>query len=59
VWLTVPFDGGDGATGRGRRAFAALAGTATPNGIVVDLDRGQALLHSLDPDVRSGHEVLP
>lgn len=59
AWVTVPFETGDGAAGRGQRAFAALAGTATPNAIVVDLDRGEALLHALDPDVPSGHQVLP
>lgn len=58
VWLTVPYPTDDGARGRWQRAFGAIAGTATPNAIVVDLDRGEALLHSLEPGVSTGREVV-
>jgi hypothetical protein len=58
AWLTVPYPTADGAKGRWQRAFATIAGTATPNAIVVDLDRGAALLHALEPGVKTGHEVV-
>jgi hypothetical protein len=58
AWLTVPFPTDEGAKGRWQRAFATIAGTATPNAIVVDLDRGEALLHALEPGVKTGHEVI-
>ncbi len=58
VWLTVPFPTEEGAVGRWQRAFATVAGTATPNAIVVDIDEGEALLHSLEPRVSTGREVL-
>jgi hypothetical protein len=58
AWLTVPFPTDEGVKGRWQRAFATIAGTATPNAIVVDLDRGEALLHALEPGVKTGHEVI-
>jgi hypothetical protein len=58
TWLTVPYPTAEGAKGRWQRAYATTAGTATPNAIVVDLDRGEALLHSLEPRVSTGREVV-
>jgi multisubunit Na+/H+ antiporter MnhE subunit len=58
VWLTVPYPTAPGEQGRWQRAFATTTGTATPNAIVVDLDRGEALLHALEPGVKTGHEVI-
>jgi multisubunit Na+/H+ antiporter MnhE subunit len=58
VWLTVPFATADGDLGRWQRAFATTCGTATPNAIVVDLDRDEALLHSLEPRVKTGREAI-
>jgi multisubunit Na+/H+ antiporter MnhE subunit len=58
VWLTVPFPTADDDVGRFQRAFATTCGTATPNAIVVDIDRGEALLHSLEPRVKTGREVV-
>jgi multisubunit Na+/H+ antiporter MnhE subunit len=58
-WLTVPYPvSEDGERRRWQRAFATTAGTATPLAIVVDLDRDEALLHSLEPRVSTGREVL-
>jgi Na+/H+ ion antiporter subunit len=58
VWLTVPFATRDDSVGRWQRAFAVTCGTATPNAIVVDIDRGEALLHSLEPRVQTGREAV-
>lgn len=58
TWLTVPFPTAEGSKGRWQRAFAITGGTATPNAIVVDIDRGEALLHSLEPRVSTGREVI-
>jgi multisubunit Na+/H+ antiporter MnhE subunit len=53
-WLTVEFDGRE----PGRRALAAVVGTASPNAIVVDAGERQALLHSLEPNLPGGRETL-
>jgi hypothetical protein len=58
VWLTVPFDEEQGARGRFRRALAAALENESSNGMVVDLDEGTALLHSLDTSVSTGRQVL-
>ena len=47
-----------GRTGRFQRALAATLENETANGIVVDLDDGTALLHSLDTRVSTGRSVL-
>jgi hypothetical protein len=57
-WLEADFPTAGGSVGRWQRAFAVTAGTATPNAIVVDVDGGRALLHSLEPRVKTGREVL-
>jgi hypothetical protein len=57
-WLTVPFDEEAGARGRFRRALATAVENESSNGMVVDLDDGRALLHSLDTTVRTGRQVL-
>lgn len=57
-WLVVPFPTSTGAQARWQRAFAATVGTATPNAIVVDLDRGEAMLHSLEPRVPTGRKAV-
>ena len=57
-WVEAPYPTAEGGRGNWQRAFAAVVGTATPNAIVVDLDDGRALLHSLDPRVSSGREPL-
>lgn len=58
VWLTTGFPTAEGAVGRWQRAFATIVGTATPNAIVVDIDDGEALLHSLEPRVSTGREAV-
>jgi len=58
VWLTVPFEEEQGARGRFRRALAAAVENETSNGMVVDLENGRALLHSLDTSVSTGRQVL-
>jgi multisubunit Na+/H+ antiporter MnhE subunit len=48
----LAFDAGSGAEGRGREALAELAGSFSPNTIVVglDRDRGALLVHQLVPE---------
>jgi multisubunit Na+/H+ antiporter MnhE subunit len=62
AYVAVPFPAGNPALGvdRWRRAFSATVGTMTPNGIVVDIDPDTdlALMHSIRPDVSTGHQVL-
>jgi len=62
AYVAVPFPAGNPARGvdRWRRAWATTLGTMTPNGIVVaiDPDTDLALMHSLRPDVSTGHQVL-
>jgi hypothetical protein len=58
-WVHTTFPAAPAERGRGRRAFGAAIGTATPNAIVVDLAAGgDALLHSLAPQLPGGREVL-
>jgi hypothetical protein len=52
-WVTVPFR----AVGGWQRAFGAIAGTASPNAIVVDVDGDRALLHALEPGVHTAKSV--
>lgn len=47
-----------GRVGRFQRALAATLENETANGMVVDLDKGTALLHSLDTRVSTGRSVL-
>jgi hypothetical protein len=62
AYVAVPFPAGNPALGidRWRRAWATTLGTMTPNGIVVDIDpeTDLALMHSLRPDISTGHQVL-
>ena len=62
AYVAVPFPAGNPARGvdRWRRAYATTLGTMTPNGIVVDIDpeTDLALMHSIRPDVSTGHQVL-
>jgi hypothetical protein len=57
-WLTVPFEEEQGLRGRFRRALTVAVENESSNGIVVDLDDGRALLHSLDTRVRTGRQVM-
>jgi hypothetical protein len=57
-WVHADFRTGGGDLGRWRRAFGAVAGTITPNAIVVDLDGERALLHVLERRVKTGRTVL-
>jgi multisubunit Na+/H+ antiporter MnhE subunit len=57
-WVRTSFEADDSARGNWRRAFAAIAGTATPNAIVVDIEGGEALLHSLEPRLPTGREAV-
>jgi multisubunit Na+/H+ antiporter MnhE subunit len=57
-WVLVPFPTDGGARGRWQRAFGSVAGTATPNAIVVDLRRDEGLLHALAPGVRTARQVV-
>lgn len=57
-WVRVRYAPGGGDSGRWRRAFAVTIGTATPNGLVVDLSDEEALVHSLAPGLPGGREVI-
>lgn len=57
-WVMVPFPVADGPRGRFERALVATVENMTANGLVVDLDRGEALLHSLDTAVWTGTELV-
>lgn len=50
----LPFEAGSGPEGSGREALAELAGSFSPNTIVVglDRDRGLLLVHQLVPEER-------
>jgi multisubunit Na+/H+ antiporter MnhE subunit len=52
-WVTVP----SRTVGGWQRAFGAIAGTASPNAIVVDVDGERALLHALEPNVHTAKSV--
>lgn len=57
-WVRIEYPTLDGPKGRFQRAFAATLENETANGIVVDLDRDSALLHSLETRVSTGRSVL-
>lgn len=58
-WVHVRYATDSHELGRGQRALATTAGTATPNAIVVDLAAdGDALLHSLAPNLPGGSSIL-
>jgi hypothetical protein len=57
-WLTIDFPTADGPRGRFERAVTVALENETANAIVVDLDGGKALLHSLDTSVSSGRSLL-
>lgn len=58
-WVHARYRTGSHEVGRGQRALATAAGTATPNAIVVDLaSGGEALLHSLAPTLPGGRSIL-
>ena len=59
VYVALPFPaGGDDPVSAGRRAFATIADTTTPNTIVVDIDCDDDLVlrHDLVPE-RAGPSV--
>lgn len=58
AWVEIEYPTEPGRVGRFRRALAATLENETANGIVVDLDRGRALLHSLDTRPSTGRSVL-
>jgi hypothetical protein len=57
-FVSVPFDEEAGAHGRFRRALTAMLENESANGMVVDIDDGRVLLHSLDTRVSTGKQVL-
>jgi hypothetical protein len=57
-WLVVPYREEPGLRGRFRRALTAALENESSNGMVVDLDGGRALLHSLDTSVSTGRQVM-
>lgn len=57
-FVRIPYPVEPGAVGRFQRAYALTLENGTPNGIVIDLSRRHALIHSLDADVSTGHTVL-
>lgn len=57
-WVRIDYPTKEGRVGRFQRALAATLENETANGIVVDLDRDTALLHSLDTRVATGRSVL-
>lgn len=58
VWVEAAFDDAGGPEGRFLRALIGTLENDVPNGLVVDLSDGKALLHSLDPRVSTGRTVL-
>ena len=59
AWVEARLEPAPGAVGAWRRAFGVVVGTATPNAVVVDIeDDGRALLHSLEPRVKTGRVVV-
>jgi hypothetical protein len=58
VWVEIDYPTEPGRVGRFQRAFAATLENETSNGMVVDLDRDRALLHSLDTRPSTGRSVL-
>jgi hypothetical protein len=58
VWLTAPFPAPPGPRGRFLRAVAATLENDVANGLVVDLDHDEALLHTLDTRFSTGTSVL-
>lgn len=57
-WLSVEFEEEDGPRGRFLRALTGTLENETANGMVVDIDGGRVLLHSLDTRVSTGRQVL-
>ena len=57
-WLSVEFEDEEGRRGRFLRALTATLENESANGMVVDLDEGRALLHSLDTRFSTGKRVL-
>jgi hypothetical protein len=57
-WLSVPFEDEPGPRGRFLRALTTALENESSNGMVVDLDGGKALLHSLDTRVSTGRKVM-
>jgi len=57
-WVAIDYPMEPGRVGRFQRALAATLENETANGIVVDLDKDRALLHSLDTRVSTGRSVL-
>jgi hypothetical protein len=57
-WVTIDFATAEGPRGRFERAVTAALENETANAIVVDLDGGKALLHSLDTRVSTGRSLL-
>lgn len=57
-WLSVEFEEEPGERGRFRRALTTVLENESSNGMVVDIDNGRVLLHSLDTRVSTGKQVL-
>jgi hypothetical protein len=57
-WVTVEYEEEEGRVGNFLRAMSAALENETPNAIVVDLNNGRALLHSLDTRPSTGRDVL-
>lgn len=57
-FLSVAFEDEDGPRGRFLRALTATLENESANAMVVDLDHGRALLHSLDTRFSTGKRVL-
>jgi hypothetical protein len=57
-FVKIDYPLGSGPKGRFERALVATLENESANGIVVDLDDGTALLHSLDTRVSTGRSVL-
>ena len=58
AWVEIDYPAEPGGAGRFQRALAATLENETANGMVVDLDHGRALLHSLDTRSSTGRRVL-
>ncbi|HEU5362533.1 MAG TPA: hypothetical protein VFU56_04280 [Gaiellaceae bacterium] len=57
-WVSVEFHEEEGRRGRFLRALAVTLENETSNAIVVDIDGGRALMHSLDTRVSTGKQIL-
>jgi hypothetical protein len=57
-WVRVPFPTAEGSVGNWQRAFATATSNNAANGLVVDFDDDEAVLHALRPAAFTAKSVL-